>query len=311
MLATLLFATLAPFLALPPAAAQGVGAQAGPAAAATARPRGTLLVSGYTSGTVHLFAAGTGAVRGDLGTVPGAQRLLRGPDGGLYVCSETTNRVLRFAPDGTALGALVGDDPATPADETGGLAGPTGAVLTQDGALLVASFDTDAVLRYDATTGEFRDVLVPTGRGGLDGPDVGMTLGPDGALWVPSFYGDAILRFAAADGAFLGAFARGGALSRPRDLVFHGGALFVSSWGSNRVLRYAVDGTFLGVFATAPRPTGIAFDPWAADLWITSDGTSNVRQHDGLTGAFQRVFVPAGGGGLAGATDLLWRSDPR
>lgn len=285
-----------------------------PRAEARERPRGTLLVSGFTSGTIHRYAAGTGAPGGDFGpgAVPGAQKIRRGPDGRLYVCSESANRVLRFDDAGAFLGALVADDPLTPADETGGLAGPTGAVFTPDGKLLVASFDTDAVLRYDAATGAFLDVFVTPGSGGLDGPDAGITFGPDGNLLVPSFFSDEILIYSRIDGASLGAFASGGPLSRPRDLVFRRGELFVSSWGSNRILHYdAASGAFLGVFASAFRPTGIAFDPWFGDLWVTSDNANNVRKHDGLSGAFERVFVPAGSGGLAGGTYLFWLEDGR
>lgn len=283
--------------------------------AAQARPRGSLLVSGFTSGTLHRYAAGTGTSLGDVGpaAVPGAQKIRRGPDGKLYVCSETTNRVLRFDDAGNFLGALVADDPLTPADETGGLDGPTGAVFTSDGKLLVASFDSDAVLRYDGSTGAFLDVFVAPGSDGLDGPDAGITFGPDGNLFVPSFFSNEILVYSRVDGAPLGAFvSSGGALSRPRDLVFRRGELFVSSWGNNRILHYdATSGAYLGIFATASRPTGIAFDPWFGDLWVTSDNASNVRQHDGGTGAFRRVFVPAGSGGLVGGTYLFWIEERR
>ena len=306
-----------------PGAAAGAGrlapgqvaaGQGAPAAQAAERPLGRLLVSGYTSGTLHVYAAGTGTHLGDFGTaaVPGAQKIRRGPGGLLYACSETTNRVLRFDDAGTFHGALVADDPLTPADETGGLDGPTGAVFAADGSLLVASFGSDAVLRYDGATGAFLGVFVAPGSGGLDGPDAGITFGSDGDLYVPSFESNAILVYSRADGSFLRAFASGGELSRPRDLVFRGGKLYVSSWGSNRILRYdATTGAYLGVFANSNRPTGIAFDPWHGDLWVTSDNGSNVRRHDGLTGAFQRVVVPAGSGGLAGGTYLFWLVDGR
>lgn len=282
-----------------------------------------LLVSSYNTDAVHRFDETTFAVQGSLGglgAVPGAQSLRYGPDGNLYACAEKVNRVVRFdGQTGAPLGALVADDPLTPIDETGGLSGPTAAVFGPDGALYVASFNTDAVLRYDGSTGLFLgafvsdDPLTPIDEtGGLSGPDAGMLFGPDGHLYVPSFSSDAILRYDGATGALIDAFVPplGGGLKRPRMLRFHtDGRLWVTAWSVNRILRYDLDGTFLDIFATVVRPTGLVFRPDSGDVLVTSDNTNTVRQFDVKTGASEGTVITAAGGGLVGGTYLEYLPD--
>ena len=271
-----------------------------------------LLVSGYTSQLVHRFDVDTGAALPPLGAAPGAQSIRFGPDGHLYVCAEEQDAVLRFdGQTGAPLGPFVFDDESTPGvDESGGLDAPTAAVFTPTGHLLVASFSNDEILRYDGATGAFDKVFVAAGAGGLNGPDAGMTFHPDGTLLVPSFNSNQILRYDGRTGAFLGVFASAGLpalLSRPRDLRFRSdGVLYVSSWASNRVQRYALDGTFLDLFATPVRPTGLLLHPTDGTVLVTSDNSSDVKVFD-AQGQSMPKLVANGGGGLAGGTFLeLW-----
>jgi DNA-binding beta-propeller fold protein YncE len=271
-----------------------------------------LLVSGYISESVHAYESRTGRALGSLGSVPGAQSVRYGPDRNIYVCSETTARVLRF--DGTTgafLDEFVADDPLTPSDETGGLTAPTAAVFGPDGNLYVASFDGDQVLRYDGGSGAYMDVFFAPGAGGLDGPDAGMVFGPDGHLYVPSFESSQILRFDGRSGVSLGIFVDAGVsgLARPRHLLARGGIWYVSSWASNRVLRFGATGAPLGVFATFGRPTGFAFSPYDGDFYVTTDQSGRVSRFDGTTGAFKEVFL-SGAGGLSGGTFVAFL-DPR
>lgn len=240
----------------------------------------TLLVSGYDNDAVLRFDLDTGALTGQINGVPGAQSVRYGPDGDVYVCAEKINQVLRFDGDTLLpLGPLVSDDPNTPGDETGGLSGPTAAVFAPDGSLLVASFNTDNVLRYDGQTGAFLGEFVAAGLGNLNGPDAGMTFGPDGALYVPSFFSNRVNRYDAS-GAFLGMFAgplQG--ISRPRMVRFRSdGVMYVTSWGNGRVLRFAPDGAPLGTLVNTNTPTGLLFDPANGDLLVTSDNQNYVRR---------------------------------
>jgi len=269
----------------------------------------SLLISGYTSSAVHLYNPYTGAVKGTFGTevVAGAQDIGRGPDGLLYVCSEESGRVLRYMDDGTFVDAFIADDPKTPADETGGLAKPTGAAFDPAGDLYVGDYDGDCVKRYDGTTGAYLGDFVAAGSGGLNGPDVGIVFGPDGNLYVPSFLSNAVLRYSSTDGSFIDVFAALG-MSRPRNLVFHAdGMLYVSSWANNRIMRYdGTTGALVDIFTTANLPTGFGFSPFDGDLYVTSDNSNKTWRFDGTTGAFKEIFLDGGAGGVSGATFLFW-----
>ncbi len=271
----------------------------------------TLLVAGYTSGAVHAFAP-DGVSLGTLGSAPGAQSMRYGPDGNLYVCAEEQPAVLRFdGQTGAALGPFVFDDPLTPIDETGGLRKPVAAVFGRDGMLYVASFQDDAVLRYDGVTGAYIDDFIPSGTGAINGPDAGMDFGPDGHLYIPSFNNNRVLRYHGKTGNPLGAFVpQSLTISRPRSLRWRGdGVLYVASWGNNRILRYDLSGNFLGIFATPARPTGIAFGP-GGHVYVTSDQSSRVLMYHGTTGAPLGEFGDVPGAGVVAATYLEWLPNP-
>lgn len=269
------------------------------------RPGGLALVSGFESNAIHVFETATGAFLTTIAPVPGAQSIVTGPDGFVYACAEEADQVLRIDPDALAIvGVLVGDDPLTPEDENAGLDGPTAAVFGPDGNLYVASFDSDEILRFDGVTGEYIDVFVTAGSGGLNGPDAGTTFGPDGNLYVPSFFNNRVIRYDGTSGASLGVFAASspGNLFQPRDVKFHDGSCYVASSLNNRVLRYDLAGNFLSRFATASTPYSIAFHPDDGNLYIVSLGLNLLRCHDGETGLFLRNVFPSGSGGLVGST---------
>src|SRR5262249_14395630 len=156
-----------------------------------------LIASNYFGINLVRFDTATGQNLGAYsgGTLSGPLGMRIGPGGLLYVCSETNNTVQRFSlsthayvdttvtdlslrhpagvasdssnniqianfvnstitkysPSGTFLSTLV-------ASGSGGLNGPdVGSVIGPDGKLYVPSFNSNAVLRYDATTGAFLD----------------------------------------------------------------------------------------------------------------------------------------------------------
>lgn len=274
-----------------------------------------LLVSGYNTDAVLRFTT-AGAHLGQLGAVgdaPGAQSISYAKDGSILVAAEKVNRILRFdAATGALLGPLVFDDPMTPMDETGGLNGPTAAIEGPDGKLYVASFNSDDVKRYDATTGAFLGIFVAAGSGGLNGPDAGMTFGPDGHLYVPSFFSNRVLKYDSANGAFLGVFAGGVgiALSRPRVIRFRGdGVAYVTSWGNGRILRFQANGALLDTFATTPTPVGLLIDPDSGDVFTSSDNADHVLRFDGGNKSSLGTVVPTGTAGLIGATFLETQPD--
>ncbi len=92
--------------------------------------------------------------------------------------------------------------------------------LPSTGYLFVPSFDTDAVLRYNETTGAFVDVFVTHKSGGLNQPN-SVIVGPDHNLYVTSgFFGGpgqlkAVLRYDGTTGAFIDNFAQSSIINSP------------------------------------------------------------------------------------------------
>ena len=272
-----------------------------------------LLVCSFFGDSVGRFDLASGAFLGDLGPsddLDGALGITVGPDGDIYVASEEANMILRFAgATGAFVSRFVWDDPMTAMDETGGLSGPGAVLFGPDGQLYISSFDSDAILRYDGTTGGFVDVFVPAKSGGLDGPDAGMAFGPDGHLYVPGYYSDSIPRYDGKTGAPLGDFtpAQGNKLANPRTLVFRGEHLYVATEGSNEVLRYDADtGAFVDVFVAAGAgglmaPAGMVFGP---------DGVLHVASADNqilrfdADGAPLATIVDAVAGKISGPTHI-------
>ena len=201
----------------------------------------------------------------------------------------------------------------------GGTGGNGVARMAANAGWSVASFDSDAILRYDGSTGEFLGEFVGTGVGGLDGPDAGTTFGPDGHLYVPSFFTNRVLRYHGVTGAFLGIFAGLGAgqgspggLSRPRMLLFRpNGELWVSSSGSSRLLAFDSNGKLVRRILNLGGISGFAVHPNDGNLYVTSSTNNFVRIYDWFSGALLETLVPSGSNGLQGATYVTFVTPDR
>ena len=136
-----------------------------------------------------------------------------------------------------------------------------------DGNLYVASVGTGQILRYNGTTGQFMDVFVPKGSGGLQRPG-SLVFGPDGNLYVSTTGGNSVLRFNRQTGAFIDTFVSPGS-----------GGLFDD--------------------------VGLVFGP-NGNLYVNSgDNSSSVFQYNGITGALIGQFVSTGAGGGVNSASLL------
>ncbi len=270
-----------------------------------------LLVSGFNSNNVKIYDGCDGQfIRNldDTGTLAGPQAIVETLDGDILVVSEQNHRVVRFDRQTLSFAEIVvGDDPQTPEDESSGLLSPTGAAIDADGLLYVGSFSQHRVQRFNPDTGQDLGTFVPTSTGGIAGIDAGMAFGPDGNLNIPGFDSNSVLRVNGQTGAALPSSipAATGGLNAPRVVAFSpdGQRMLVSSWRSGQILEYAVgSGAFIGQFGpTIDRVTGIGFGPDNV-LYATNSNTDNVIRINATTGAFMDLLVPAGSGGLNGAT---------
>lgn len=201
--------------------------------------------------------------------------------------------------------------------ESGGLLQPTGSVIRGD-YLYVASNGTHEILRYNVHTGEFVDVFVSNGSGGLFGPREIVFSPHSGNLLVASVGTNSVLQYDGETGAFLNAFitAGRGGLSAPTGMVFSADNnwLYVASSGNDRVIRYrGTDGqnpfTFVpGNSGGLDNPHGLTFDA-DGDLYVVSRDTNSILRYSGANGAFREAFVPSGAGGLT-APNLGLRFGP-
>jgi sugar lactone lactonase YvrE len=268
--------------------------------------------------------------------------MVYGPDGNLYVSSMFGNSVLRYDATGAPLPA-----PSKPGAEfvspgAGGLQTTRSLAFGPDGQVYVVSQDTDAVLRFNAATGEPAGisgqpgdaVFIAPGSGGLDQPR-GLLFHTDGYLYVTSVGGtspaagmDSILRYSAATGAPAGISGQSGdavfvasgsgGLDNPSQIVFQNGVFYVASTSpstSNSVLKYSTAGSFLGAFVSQGSggtassglsgPADIAFRD--GYLYVASWTNNKVLRYSGATGSF--VDVVASGGGLYTPLGLLFEPD--
>ncbi len=213
------------------------------------------------------------------------------PNGNLIVASRENHSVLEYhGLTGMFIRELV-------QSESGGLAWPHGVAYGPDGNLYVTSAlaDSQQVLRYDGTTGEFLDAFVSVeDNGGLTLPR-GLLFKPNGNLLVASLFTNQILEYDGKSGAFIGQFNHGGTetaltLDRPWGLrLGPTGNVFVSRHfidgeragggddttnliqqlhiNSTRIFEFDVDsGIFLRSFVLGHdtdlwRPTGFDFMP--------------------------------------------------
>ena len=164
--------------------------------------------------------------------------MVLGPDGDLYVSSETGRLILKFdATTGEFKGVFAGEDLSTMDKMT---FRPAGLTFGSDDNLYVANPGNSSVMLFDGSNGAYIGYFIPPGSGGLDNPS-DLTFGPNGNLFVSSTDSDEILQYDAATGAALGTLVAPGEMymNSPRGLVFDGdGNLYVSSNAPDQVLRF-------------------------------------------------------------------------
>ena len=113
-------------------------------------------------------------------------------------------------------------------------------IIGPDGHVYATGYNSNNVVRYDATTGAVIDEFIPAGSGGVSLAN-GSKFGPDGHYYLASEATSEVLRYDGASGAYIDVFvaAGSGGLNEATGLVFGpDGNLYISDWANDAVYRY-------------------------------------------------------------------------
>jgi hypothetical protein len=197
------------------------------------------------------------------------------------------------------------------------------------GYLLVNSYHTDNVLRYNAATGAFVDEFIPRLSGRLNQP-WGLVIGPhDHNAYVSTghFGGTgrikAVLRFDGTSGAFLDEFVQRGQLVQPTAVIFGpDGNLYVGDQlgpRNGRIARFdGATGAYLDDFVPGGsglgHPLALVFGPsdrglGELDLYVSEERLGRILRYNGSTGAYLGAFVDGGSVGLGSPVGLTFGPD--
>lgn len=177
--------------------------------------------------------------------------------------------------------------------------------------LLITDRDDDAVYRFDGETGDFIDVFIPSGSGGLDRP-VGITIGPDEHLYISNFGPGEILKFDGETGDYLGAFYDDTYwLEEPVDVLFDGEyAYLLGNDTENVVVVDADTGNFIDSVGnnTIRYPHDMEIGP-DRYVYIATENNSQglIQVWDIRNDMMIEHFAPPGELGLA--TGITFRPD--
>lgn len=245
--------------------------------------QGDLLVTSPNSDSIERFDGFTGEYLGAFvssgsGGLDGPGAVAVGPDGNVYVTSSRTQQVLRYDGgsgdfiDVFSTGIQAGNNVRFNGDYmfVGQFAGGTNAFIKRFDAVtgdfvdnfISASFvdgfefGSDSIYvsnfiggvsRYDLTTGELIEELIPNGTGGLDSPTAILQLDNDDLL-VSSYDTNSVKRYSV-DGTYLGDVITG--LVNPEGLAFGpNGNLFAGSYSQGIIYEYDRDDfSLIGEFA--------------------------------------------------------------
>ena len=115
------------------------------------------------------------------------------------------------------------------------------------GYLFVADRGGDAILRYDAPTGDFIDVFAAGAEMRVDRPS-SVRYGPDGYLYLAGFGRGDVVRFDVRSGQMLDTFFQDPVLEEPVELLFRGGDLVVLGHDTQNAVVIGRQGNLAGEF---------------------------------------------------------------
>jgi hypothetical protein len=270
-------------------------------------PDGNLYVASYNNAKILEYNGTTGAYISTLVSDSTHVHLTHpngftfGPDGNIYVSDTVVNgAVLRYqGPGGATPGAFV--DSFVPVGR-GGLNAPVGITFGPDGNFYVADVGNNVVLRYNGTTGAFKDVFVRGKQPITSLTSSGTTATATVASTAGYTSGDKIIVAGANQPEYNGTFAITVVDATHFTYTFAGSATSpatgtITADASGGLphaynLRFGPDGNLYVI-------TGYPFNPGASS-------TAGVWRYNGQTGAFVDTFIPLGSNGLKQDTAELF-----
>jgi hypothetical protein len=239
----------------------------------------------FKSGTVQKFSS-TGVHLGVFCNVADATGLAFDKDGNLFVSNdeEPWYSIQKVTPSGGGSTFV-----------TDGLSAPHGLAFDTNGSLYVANAQNATIEKY--TPEGIGTVFADASAGVVHPTD--LMFDSTGTLWVTNAYGGSDRK------GSVEKFAPDGTGTVFADGVFNvadgiamdsGGNVYVSNLVGNNVLKFAPDGTSLGVFCSAPlrMPHGMFFDS-SGNLYVANSGVSTIEKFSSA-GAYLGVFVSTAAG---------------
>ncbi len=247
-------------------------------------PSTVIYVSNFKSSNVQKFSS-TGASLGVFCNVINATGVAFDQAGNLFVANtKSGNAIQKFAPDGSSSYFATSD-----------LSAPHGLAFDRDGNLFVAN-------TFNATIRKFTPNGVGTvfadGADGIQHP-TDLKFDDAGNLWVTNAYGGptgtgSVQKFTP-DG--IGTVFADSVFSTAYGIAFDSaGNVYVSNLIGDNVLKFAPDGTNLGVFCSTPlnAPHGMFFDNDGI-LYVANNAAATIEKFS-PTGAYLGVFAYTGSG---------------
>ncbi|MGE3183007.1 MAG: hypothetical protein AB7N71_15380, partial [Phycisphaerae bacterium] len=235
----------------------------------------------------------------------------------VYVAGSTSSTIVSFS-------LATGGDPLIHASPgQAGFQAPQSFAFADDENLIVCEWGIGSIQKYDPVAGEYLQVLVNGGVGGLNLPS-GLLLTDAGTMLVSSQFSDSILEFHQISGAFLRVVADSAdGLARPRALLrLPDGNIVAANAGSDDlVVLNGLSEEFVRFIARdnsqtpqdesggLDEPGGIIFDAGSQALLVTSRGTNQVLRFDYLSGNYVGEAVAANAGGLSAPTGMARAPD--
>jgi CSLREA domain-containing protein len=224
----------------------------------------------------------------------------------LLVCDAGDDSVASYRPNGQR-------NPDFLSSGKGGLDSPSAIMLLPtviNTDVFVAGYNS-GIHRFSATGTYEKHFVKPAQAGAVADAVSGAEDGPFPYLYTADYFPNSRIGVAhheAGGGATFIKKGTGG-LNSPSGVAFYDQDLYVTSTGTNEVLRYdGATGNFVAVFAVGLNtPRDLVFHK--NKLYVANEGSDEVLRFDAATGALDGAFVTAGSGSLDGPTDLAFGPD--